>query len=96
MHDDYKQLDCDPATLDPCPVCGSAAGLWQYSTSETAPRKLVVMCSHGEYLPPDVFYRETVRDAIRFWGEFARALVALRTDGVSVVDGRHPSEGSDA
>jgi hypothetical protein len=80
-------------TLDLCPVCGSAASLWQYSTSETAPRKLLVCCTNGEpigpqdglvgegcllYLPPNNFYRETIRDAVRYWNEFAKALTALR------------------
>lgn len=107
MHDDYKQLDLsqlvtappNPVTLERCPVCASAAQLWQYSESETSPRKLLVMCSHGEaigpqdgltnegcllYMPPNQFYRETIRDAVRYWNEFAKALVALRTSGVKV------------
>lgn len=92
MHDDYKPLDT-PQGLERCPVCGSEAGLWQYSESETAPRKLLVMCSHGDrigpqdglihegcllYMPDNNFYRETIRDAVRFWNEFAKALSAFR------------------
>lgn len=93
MHDDYKPLDCDPAKLERCPVCGSEAALWQYSESETDPRQLLVACSHGDkigpqdglayegcplYMPKQDFYRETIRDAIRFWNEFAAALNAMR------------------
>ncbi|HEY0915673.1 MAG TPA: hypothetical protein VGE22_12450 [Solimonas sp.] len=97
MHDDYKPLNAGPnaswTPLEPCPVCGSEAALWQYSESETAPRKLLVCCTHGDpigpqdgltnegcllYMPPDNFYRETIRDAARYWNEFAKALSALR------------------
>lgn len=110
MHDDYKQVDLSeyvfappnggPA-LEPCPVCGSKAALWQYSESDTAPRKLLVCCTHGEpigpqegltnegcllYMPPDQFYRETIRDAVRYWNEFAKALTAMRAPGVGGPD----------
>jgi hypothetical protein len=94
MHDDYKQLSTpDGVTLERCPVCGSEAALWQYSESETDPRQLLVCCSHGDmigpqdhlvgggcllYLPPQGFYRETIRDAVRYWNEFAKALSAFR------------------
>ena len=108
MHDDYKQLDLSQivsvppnggAVLEPCPVCGSAGQLWQYSTSPTAPRQLVVMCSHGEpigpqdgirnegcllYMPPEAFYQARIADAVRYWNEFAKALTAMRPDGVGV------------
>jgi hypothetical protein len=108
MHDDYKQLDLSQIasvppnggpTLEPCPVCGSEAQLWQYSESDTAPRKLLGMCSHGEpigpqdgltnegcllYMPPNQFYRETIRDAVRYWNEFAKALTAMRAAGAAV------------
>jgi hypothetical protein len=101
MHNDYKPVDLsqfasappDGYALERCPVCGSAGQLWQYSESETAPRKLLVCCTHGEpfgpqdgltnegcllYMPPDNFYRETIRDAARYWNEFAKALSTLR------------------
>jgi hypothetical protein len=110
MADEYKQLDLsgyvtappNGRVLEPCPVCGSEAQLWQYSESETSPRKLLGMCSHGEaigpqdgltnegcllYMPPDGFYRETIRDAVRYWNDFAKALVALRTPGVALPPG---------
>jgi hypothetical protein len=101
MHDDYKQLDLsgyvtappNGRVLEPCPVCGSEAQLWQYSESETSPRQLLVMCSHGEaigpqdglanagcpfYMPPNGHYRETIRDAVRYWNELAKAITTLR------------------
>lgn len=106
LHDDYKRLDLSQIAsappnggpvLEPCPVCGSEAALCQYSESETAPRKLLVFCTHGDaigpqdgltnegcllYMPPDNFYRETIRDAVRYWNEFSKALVALRAGDV--------------
>lgn len=100
MHDDYKQLET-PAGIARCPVCGSEAQLWQYSESPNSPVKRLVMCSHGDkigpqsglihegcllYMPGDDFYRDTAKDAARFWNEFAAALVALRTSGVSAVE----------
>jgi len=119
MHDDYKQLDLsqfvtappNPLTLDPCPVCGSEAALWQYSESETTPRKLLVCCTHGEaigpqdglanegcllYMPPDNFYRETIRDAVRYWNEFAKALTALRTAQSASRESPSPVSGDEA
>jgi hypothetical protein len=94
MHDDYKQLEAPAGVqIERCAVCGSAPQLWQYSTSPTAPTKKLVMCSHGDvigpqsglihegcllYMPSDDFYRDTIRDAIRFWNEFAKALSSLR------------------
>lgn len=102
MHDDYKPVDLSQfatappngwTPLEPCPVCGSEAALWQYSESETTPRRLLVCCTHGDaigpqdgltnegcllYMPPDNFYRETIRDAVRYWNEFAKALSTLR------------------
>lgn len=92
MHDDYKPLET-PAGVERCPVCGSEAQLWQYSDSPNSPVKRLVMCSHGDkigpqnglihegcllYMPGDDFYRETARDAVRFWNEFAKALSTLR------------------
>jgi hypothetical protein len=105
MHDDYKQLDLSQLAtappngrvLEPCPICASEAQLWQYSESETAPRKLLVMCSHGDrigpqdglvdegcpfYMPKDGHYRETIRDAVRYWNELAKAIAALRGSAV--------------
>lgn len=92
MHDDYKPLET-PAGVERCPVCGAEAQLWQYSEDANSPVKRLVMCSHGDkigpqnglihegcllYMPGNEFYRETARDAVRFWNEFAKALNALR------------------
>ena len=92
-HDDYKRLDLPAgATLMPCPVCKSDAEIWQYSESETAATRKAVCCSFKEtfgpqdgilnegcllYMPPDGFYQPTIRDAIKYWNEYAKALGIL-------------------
>lgn len=97
LHDDYKRLELQPGEvpLSRCPVCGSEAELWQYSTSETTPVSRTVMCSNGEpfgpqdgiigegcllYMPPELFYRATAREAIRYWNEYAKALTEQRAE----------------
>lgn len=93
-HDDYKRLDLPAGvTVTDCPVCGSLAELWQYSTSETAPTSKAVMCSRGEafgpqdgianagcllYMPPHEFYKATIREAVRYWNEYAGALMKIQ------------------
>ncbi len=86
----YKQLDT-PDGLELCPCCGSAAQLWQYSESATAPTSKVICCENGEkfgpqdgmanegcllYMPPENFYRATIREAMKFWNEYAKALTS--------------------
>ena len=94
MHDDYKRIECaEDATLAPCPVCGSKAEMWQFSESETDPTSKLVCCSRGDpfgpqvglvhagcllYMPPQEFYCSTKRDAVKYWNEYAAALIALR------------------
>ena len=90
IHDEYKMLDT-PAGLELCPCCGSAAELWQYSKSVDAPASKAVCCANGEqfgpqegivndgcllYMPPDDFYRATVREAVKYWNEYAKALTS--------------------
>lgn len=94
-HECYKRLELQPcqASLSPCPVCGSAVGLWQYSDTETDPVTRVVMCENGDeigpesetlvagcllYMPPNRFYKATARDAIKWWNTWSQAVVAQR------------------
>ena len=92
-HDDYKQLPLPETPLELCPCCGAKAELWQYSTSETAPCTKVVMCSNGDafgpqdgvvnggcplYMPPDGHYMATIREAVKYWNEYAKALTAMQ------------------
>lgn len=92
LHDDFKQLECTEH-LEPCPCCGSPAELWQYSVSPTAPTTKLGMCSNGDrigpqdgiayegcplFMPNDNFFRDTIRDAVRYWNEFAIALRTIR------------------
>lgn len=118
MHDDYKRLDlsqiaCVPPNvgpvLEPCPVCGGKAALWQYSESETAPRQLVVMCERGEpigpqdgirnegcllYMPPEGFYQARIADAVSYWNKFARALGELQAENAERAHGVDLGDGS--
>ena len=94
QYDEYKRLEvATGVTLRECPVCGADAELWQYSRSETAPTNKAVMCSNGErfgpqddpgddgcllYMPPEDFYKATIREAVAFWNDYARALMAIQ------------------
>jgi hypothetical protein len=81
------------STLARCPVCGSEAELWLHSLDfEHGPINKAVMCSNGEpflpqdglfdccllCMPPNGFYRPTVREAVKYWNEYAAALIAMR------------------
>ena len=93
-HDDYRQLEIPAGvTLHECPVCGADAELWQYSKSETAPTNKVVMCSNGDkfgpqdgianegcllFMPPEDFYKATIREAVKYWHDYAKALMAIQ------------------
>lgn len=85
-----KLLIPDGVTLEPCPCCAADTELWQYSTSETAPTSKLVCCSNGEqfppqdgalggcgcvmYMPPQEFYKATIKAAISYWNEWAKAM----------------------
>jgi len=86
----------ETVTLEACPVCGAAPELYQYSTAKDMPLTRIVMCSNGEafgpqstalvqtgcllYMPPEAFYKDTIKDAIKYWNSYATALVALRNN----------------
>lgn len=94
MHDDYKQIQFPEGSVhELCPCCGADPELWQYSTSPDGPATKVVMCSTADpigpqaglvnegcplYMPPDDHYRATIREAIKFWNDFSKALTALQ------------------
>lgn len=93
-HDDYKRLET-PDGLPHCPCCGAEVELWQFSEAETAPTTKVVMCSNGVqfgpqdglvgegcplYMPNQLHYRATIRDAVKYWREFAEALESQRAE----------------
>jgi hypothetical protein len=90
MKEQYTQLTApDGTTFEPCPCCASTPELWQYELPTGGATK-VVMCSNGTafgpqdgianegcplYMPDDGFYRATIREAVRYWNEYAKALV---------------------
>lgn len=89
-HDDYKRLEFVAGThVEPCPVCASAGELWQFSKSDDGPASKTVMCENGTafgpqegavtegcllFMPPDDFYRATIREAVKYWNDYAVAL----------------------
>ena len=93
----YKAAELPSGThVEPCPVCGSEALLWNYSTDfKNGPIQKVMMCSNGEkfgpqdglinegcllYMPPQDFYRGRIAEAVKFRNEYAKALNAQRRD----------------
>lgn len=92
MKDEYSSLDIPTGThIEPCPCCSSDGALWQYIAADGGV-STAVMCSHGGpigpqdgaaydgcplYMPNDDFYRATIREAVKYWNEFAKALTAL-------------------
>lgn len=94
MRDDYYLMEPPPAEpVDACPCCGSSARVWVYAEDPTMPVTRVVMCDHSGsigprdalvyegcllQMPPDDFYRETGREAVRYWNEYAKALTAAQ------------------
>lgn len=92
-HDDYKRLEFPSGTsIEPCPVCAADAELWQYSTADDAPTSKAVMCTRGDqfgpqsglvdegcllYMPPQGFYKSTIREALAYWNEYAKALTKI-------------------
>ena len=91
-HEAFKKLDTPEGThLEPCPVCASSPELWRRSDSPSSPTETAVCCCNGDaigpqdgevnkgcllYMPPDDFYRPTIRDAVKYWNEYAKALCA--------------------
>lgn len=93
-HDLYRRMTPQPTLpIEPCPVCGSDAVVWEFSEGPTHPVRRVVMCENGErfgpqdgimndgcllYMPPEQFYHGRGADAARYWNEYAKALSAQR------------------
>ena len=92
---EYKKGETPKCAIEPCPVCGADAELWLFSDDfENGPINKLMMCTNGEkfgpqegfmnegcllYMPPDEFHHGRAADAVKFWNEYARALVAQRT-----------------
>ena len=87
----YKKAELMVKTpIEPCPVCGADAELWQYSTDfKNGPIDKLMMCSNGDrfgpqdgavnegcllYMPPQDFYRGRIAEAVKFWNDYAKAL----------------------
>lgn len=84
----------DGTHIEHCPVCAAAPEVWQYVEKPGEHAQKVVCCAHSEdigphdslagggwcplYMPPLSFYRPTIREAVKHWNEYAKALTALR------------------
>ena len=94
-YDEFKRLDLGAYRLERCPVCGAGAELWQHSLSPTDPTSKAGMCSRSDAigprvdvfsdgcllnLPPQDFYKATIREAVAYWNAFATALGAMRAE----------------
>ena len=106
MNNEYKLMEPQPAEpLDACPCCGSTARVWEYVEKTGGPVVRVVMCDHSGgigprdalvyegcllQMPPDDFYRETGREAVRYWNGYAKALTAARRANRWKTDQRAP------
>jgi hypothetical protein len=93
-YDNYKKIETPAgAALHHCPVCGFAAEIWRYSETADSPTTTAVCCGNSEkfgpqdgffgegcllYMPPNDFYRNTIKDAIAYWNEYADALESFR------------------
>lgn len=94
MHDSHTKVETPVGTtIVLCPVCSSIAELYRYSEAPDAPTTTAVMCSNGDrfgpqdgltnegcllYLPPDQFYRGTIREAVKYWNQYACVLEIQR------------------
>ena len=97
-HGEYKKGEIPKCAIEPCPVCGSEAELWLFSDDfENGPINKLMMCTNGEkfgpqegfmnegcllFMPPDEFHRHRAADAVKFWNEYARALVEQRNERI--------------
>lgn len=98
-HIEFKELQIPREShLEPCPVCGSEAELWQHSESmESLTRKFVRCTNYDGFgpqahevfegcllcMPPHEFYKPTVHEAVNYWNEYALALKAQRKDRIN-------------
>lgn len=92
--DNYTRLSTPDGThTEACPVCYADPEIWQYIAKPGEVAQKVVMCGHGDeigphdalagggcplYMPPQSFYRPTIREAVKHWNEYAKALNKLR------------------
>lgn len=91
-HEMYKKVEAPSGHLESCPCCGADAEVWQFSQTPTSPCTKVVMCVTSQpigpqsnvnegcpmYMPDDDHYQATIREAVKYWNEFAIALIALQ------------------
>jgi hypothetical protein len=87
----YRLAERHPCrTIEPCPICGADAELWEYSDDfENAAVTKVVMCTNADrigpqvgglndgcmlYMPPEEFYHPRIVAAVDYWNSYAVAI----------------------
>jgi len=79
VNHEYLMLDTPAGTsLEACPVCGSDAVGYQYQKEAFGPQIAAPTEGCLLYMPPDDFYRATIREATKYWNEYAKSLEAFR------------------
>lgn len=73
----YRKINGWDATLEPCPFCGSAAEMWEYSPHDGCHQKVVMCNKAGDeskgidecpmYMPSDGFCAATKNQAREIW-----------------------------
>lgn len=92
MKELYEKATCfEP--VQPCPVCGADAQVYTYDSVNGPVQKLVACTTGGGFgpqdgdtihpgcllfMPPIDFYHATIREAVKYWNEYARCLSAIR------------------
>ena len=87
--DEYSRVSHSRVpTLVACPLCGAPAEMWRHQPADSAPR-LTAMCSNPAdfedgidggclLFVPTRFYAATIREAARYWNDYAQWISAQR------------------
>jgi hypothetical protein len=89
--DPYTRVDVRLVPeLHRCPVCGATAEMWRHQPQQDGVWTVAVMCSNQDdfeegidsgcplRLVPTSFYAPTLREAARYWNDYAEWITAQR------------------
>lgn len=92
-HDQFTKLERPAGHIEHCPCCGSDVELWQFQRAEGGPATKAICCANGEafgpqtgmdmggcplYMPNDDHYKATIREAVKYWNDYAVALQGIQ------------------
>lgn len=91
----YTQLSTEGLDIEPCPLCGSDAELWERDMGRGPGTAKFVACSHTEALglisggcpmamPPEDFYYPRKTEAINTWNDFCKMVNSMRRSSFGV------------